>query len=512
MERFLDHVDRAYGGPHGARHVDRRRRGDDRPAEHPAGRDLAHGAGMTVPRPTVRGAMGLPVVGMVGGGQLSRMTHQAAIALGLSLRVLADATHDSAALVAQGVQLGVARVAGGPAGVRARLRGGHLRPRARAERPARGARGRGRHDRPGQRRPAARAGQARHARAAVRARRPRAAVLPGGERRRRRGVRAARRLAAGAQGGDRRLRRQGRLGRGGRRRGGRGARERCAPGRRAARAAAARARRGRGPLARGAGRRVAGRRDRPVGRHLRRGGRAGARACPRSARSRRSGSPSAWPTRSRSSACWRSSCSRRPTGCWSTSWRCAPQQRPLDDRGRAHVAVRAAPAGGPRLADGRDDADRPVGRDGQPARRRRRGPAAGPAAAHAVRPRPRAEGPPVRQAGPAGPQDRPRHGARRRPRRRATARPGRRALPEDGRVAGPRRRDRHGQRLRLARDVGRGRGAAGVRRAARGARPVGAPHPARHARLVARPLPDGACASSSPVRAAPPTCPAWSRR
>jgi 5-(carboxyamino)imidazole ribonucleotide synthase len=50
--------------------------------------------------------MGLPVVGMVGGGQLSRMTHQAAIALGLSLRVLADGAHDSAALVAQGVVVG----------------------------------------------------------------------------------------------------------------------------------------------------------------------------------------------------------------------------------------------------------------------------------------------------------------------------------------------------------------------------------------------------------------------
>jgi 5-(carboxyamino)imidazole ribonucleotide synthase len=55
---------------------------------------------------TVRGAMGLPVVGMVGGGQLSRMTHQAAIALGLSLRVLADGAHDSAALVASGVVVG----------------------------------------------------------------------------------------------------------------------------------------------------------------------------------------------------------------------------------------------------------------------------------------------------------------------------------------------------------------------------------------------------------------------
>ena len=50
--------------------------------------------------------MGLPVVGMVGGGQLSRMTHQAAISLGLSLRVLADSTHDSAALVATGVAVG----------------------------------------------------------------------------------------------------------------------------------------------------------------------------------------------------------------------------------------------------------------------------------------------------------------------------------------------------------------------------------------------------------------------
>ena len=59
-----------------------------------------------MPVVAIRGAMGLPVVGMVGGGQLSRMTHQAAISLGLSLRVLADATHDSAALVAQGVDLG----------------------------------------------------------------------------------------------------------------------------------------------------------------------------------------------------------------------------------------------------------------------------------------------------------------------------------------------------------------------------------------------------------------------
>src|SRR5262245_18823293 len=42
---------------------------------------------------------GLPVAGMVGGGQLARMTHQAAIALGQSLRVLAATPDDAAALV-----------------------------------------------------------------------------------------------------------------------------------------------------------------------------------------------------------------------------------------------------------------------------------------------------------------------------------------------------------------------------------------------------------------------------
>ncbi|MGC4771821.1 5-(carboxyamino)imidazole ribonucleotide synthase [Micromonospora sp. DT44] len=49
---------------------------------------------------------GLPVVGMVGGGQLARMTHQAAIALGQSLRVLASSPDDGAALVAADVQYG----------------------------------------------------------------------------------------------------------------------------------------------------------------------------------------------------------------------------------------------------------------------------------------------------------------------------------------------------------------------------------------------------------------------
>jgi 5-(carboxyamino)imidazole ribonucleotide synthase len=49
---------------------------------------------------------GLPVVAMVGGGQLARMTHQAAIGLGQSLRVLAADPSESAALVAADVQLG----------------------------------------------------------------------------------------------------------------------------------------------------------------------------------------------------------------------------------------------------------------------------------------------------------------------------------------------------------------------------------------------------------------------
>ncbi|MFO7192639.1 MAG: 5-(carboxyamino)imidazole ribonucleotide synthase, partial [Thermocrispum agreste] len=43
---------------------------------------------------------GLPIVGMVGGGQLARMTHQAAIALGQSLHVMVAGERDSAGLVA----------------------------------------------------------------------------------------------------------------------------------------------------------------------------------------------------------------------------------------------------------------------------------------------------------------------------------------------------------------------------------------------------------------------------
>jgi 5-(carboxyamino)imidazole ribonucleotide synthase len=49
---------------------------------------------------------GLPVIAMVGGGQLARMTHQAAIALGQSLRVLSTGPEESAALVAADIRLG----------------------------------------------------------------------------------------------------------------------------------------------------------------------------------------------------------------------------------------------------------------------------------------------------------------------------------------------------------------------------------------------------------------------
>ena len=48
----------------------------------------------------------VPVVGMVGAGQLARMTCQAAIALGIGFRVLAGAPDESAAQVCAGTQLG----------------------------------------------------------------------------------------------------------------------------------------------------------------------------------------------------------------------------------------------------------------------------------------------------------------------------------------------------------------------------------------------------------------------
>jgi len=69
--------------------------------------DTAPGAAVPSPRDTRDLAAPLgPVVGMVGAGQLARMTQQAAIALGVELRVLANARDESAARVVADVRLG----------------------------------------------------------------------------------------------------------------------------------------------------------------------------------------------------------------------------------------------------------------------------------------------------------------------------------------------------------------------------------------------------------------------
>ena len=137
---------------------------------------------------------------------------------------------------------------------------------------------------------------------------------------------------------------------------------------------APRAGRAGGALAVRAGGGVAGGRDRAGRRQVRRGARPRARAStderPRRPRSWRCGSPPSWA----SPGCSRWSCSRPTTGARGQRAGDAPAQlRALDDRGRAHVAVRAAPARGARLPAGRDDADRAGRRDGERAGRRRAG-------------------------------------------------------------------------------------------------------------------------------------------
>ncbi|MDR3032010.1 MAG: 5-(carboxyamino)imidazole ribonucleotide synthase, partial [Kitasatospora sp.] len=52
------------------------------------------------------GHVTFPVVGMIGGGQLARMTHEAGIPLGIRFRLLSDRPTDSAALVAGDVVVG----------------------------------------------------------------------------------------------------------------------------------------------------------------------------------------------------------------------------------------------------------------------------------------------------------------------------------------------------------------------------------------------------------------------
>ncbi|NLG56034.1 MAG: 5-(carboxyamino)imidazole ribonucleotide synthase [Rhodococcus sp.] len=58
------------------------------------------------PRPSRSVPVGAPVVTMIGGGQLARMTHQYAIALGQTLRVLSGSADEPAALVTPDVVLG----------------------------------------------------------------------------------------------------------------------------------------------------------------------------------------------------------------------------------------------------------------------------------------------------------------------------------------------------------------------------------------------------------------------
>ena len=107
----------------------------------PAAASVRASLAATMASPSIR-RTGLPVVAMVGGGQLARMTHQAAIALGQSLRVLATGPADSAALVAADVRLGDHRDLDALRAARRRRHGAHLRPRARAHRAPARARGR----------------------------------------------------------------------------------------------------------------------------------------------------------------------------------------------------------------------------------------------------------------------------------------------------------------------------------------------------------------------------------
>ena len=68
--------------------------------------DQAEVAATASPGATAAPRRTVPVVGMIGAGQLARMTSQAATGLGIRFRVLAASPADSAALVCQGTQVG----------------------------------------------------------------------------------------------------------------------------------------------------------------------------------------------------------------------------------------------------------------------------------------------------------------------------------------------------------------------------------------------------------------------
>src|SRR5664280_1567411 len=330
---------------------------------------------------------------MVGAGQLARMTHQAAISLGTSLRLLADTAADSAALVAPGVELGdyhslpdllaFSETCDVVTFDHEHVPNEHLRALV---------------DKGIAVRPGPQALRYAQDKAVMRAGLSALGVpVPA--------------WAPVADGGDVTAfaARHGwpvvlKAVRGRHAAAGRGAR--CTgPG----------AGRGGGPVAVRAGRRLAGGADRAARRDLPRGagpgagdGRrpggggpgAGAADRPRPRRRRRTGRRAVRDH-------------RRPDG--QRAGLAAAQQRALDDRGGTHVAVRAARARGARPAAGRDHDDRAVRRAGQRPRRRRHGLRPGRAARPRVRPRPGRPGAPIRQAGPARAQARARDRAGDRP-------------------------------------------------------------------------------------------------
>ena len=122
---------------------------------------------------------GMPVVGMVGGGQLARMTAAAAVGLGATFRVLAESENESAALVTHDVTVGSHLSLPDIAAFAAEcdvITFDHEHVPGPDTRGARVSRGAGP---PGQRRARLHPGQARDARAAQRARRALPAVRAG---------------------------------------------------------------------------------------------------------------------------------------------------------------------------------------------------------------------------------------------------------------------------------------------------------------------------------------------
>ena len=130
---------------------------------------------------------------------------------------------------------------------------------------------------------------------------------------------------------------------------------------------AARAGRAGGAVTVRAGRGVAGGGDRAARRHLRRGDRARARPGRRNRQRRRAARRCGWPTSSAWSGCWRSSCSRPSTArLLVNELAMRPHNSGHWTHGRrAHQSVRAAPARGAGLSARRHLADRAGHRDGQ---------------------------------------------------------------------------------------------------------------------------------------------------